>query len=217
MKTLGALATEFGTDKMPSRHGYTRHFSRILEPRRLEPLRVLELGVHNGASLQMWREYFPNGLITGIDSESRCAQYAGERISVEIGSQDDPEFLKGVVARYGPFDFILDDATHCGVDQKISFETLYLPVNPGGIYAIEDLQVSYMPGWGESFVQNVLKGKLDQVLFAGKSGWGDPRNHPEEARKFLDAMDDFERQTMSIEVFQGMVFFKKWPADEVYL
>jgi hypothetical protein len=51
---------------------YERHFEPLRQQR--QPLRILELGVSHGGSLQVWRKYFgAEACIVGIDIDPACA------------------------------------------------------------------------------------------------------------------------------------------------
>lgn len=215
MHTLSQLALQFNTDKAEDRHGYVRQYTELFEPIRREPIRLLELGVLDGASIRMWQEYFPSGEITALDCEPRCMQYEGERIKVYIGAQQDRDLCQKIAAERGPFDIVIDDASHYGEAQKASLTYLYPHLKPGGYYIIEDLHTSYWGTWGEPFVPTLLH-LIEQVLYPGGRGFphghGDIRNHPE-YEKILDQMDYFTRATRSVQIFNGMAVFKKWDED----
>ncbi len=111
-------------------------------------LRVLELGVQHGGSLQMWRKYFgENAIIYGIDIDPRCKGFEEDGCQIRIGSQDDPEFLNGVVDEMGGIDIVLDDGSHVASHQLASFKALFGRVNKGGLYIVEDLHTSYWDDW----------------------------------------------------------------------
>jgi hypothetical protein len=137
-----------GTDKADE--GHTFHLSfldvyeKYLEPMRDEPIRILEIGVRKGSSLRMWKSYFRNGSIYGLDINPDCKRYEEDRISIEIGSQDDPEFLSHCFAGIDNFDVIIDDGSHVNRHMLTSFERLfYERLSSGGIYVMEDLWCSY--------------------------------------------------------------------------
>src|SRR5690349_839743 len=70
---------------------YDRHFAKY----RNTPVKMLEIGVSKGGSLEMWREYFgPQAVIYGIDVDPECASRVDAPNQVRIGSQDDPTFLR---------------------------------------------------------------------------------------------------------------------------
>jgi methyltransferase family protein len=99
---------------------------------------VLELGVLKGHSLLMWRNAFPSARIVGLDIDPGCAWPKG--CEVVIGSQDDAELLSSL----GEFDVVVDDASHINELTLASFRALWPKVRPGGMYAIEDLDCSYV-------------------------------------------------------------------------
>lgn len=112
------------------------------------PVRFLEIGVLAGGSMRMWREYFgPSATIFGIDINPDCAAYGGTAGQVRIGSQDDPAFLRAVVAEMGGVDIVLDDGSHVASHQRASFDVLFPLLNDGGLYLIEDLHTSYWPDY----------------------------------------------------------------------
>jgi hypothetical protein len=78
---------------------YERHFA----PFRGRGISMIEIGVHRGGSLRMWRDYFgPGCRIADIDIDPACAAVADEDISIFIGDQADPKFLREVLAQTGP-------------------------------------------------------------------------------------------------------------------
>ena len=143
---------------IPNGHKWGHYFEvyrKVFETRRLQPLRILEIGVYLGSSLSLWRKYFSHAstLVVGIDIQPNCAQFAApaDGIEVRIGSQTDAIFLQQVVAEFGPFDIIIDDGSHHTAHQIQSFNHLFAGgLKPGGLYLVEDLHASYWPGWIDS-------------------------------------------------------------------
>jgi cephalosporin hydroxylase len=108
---------------------YDRHFERFRGKR----IRVLEIGIDHGGSLQVWKSYFgQDAQIVGLDIDPRCAAYAEDQISVHIGNQSDVGLLKSL----GKFDIVIDDGSHRLQDQLASFETLWPQTR--SVYLIED-------------------------------------------------------------------------------
>lgn len=121
---------------------YERYFARY----RGTPVRMLEIGVSQGGSLEMWREYFgPAATIFGVDINPNSASCVDPPNQVRIGSQADPAFLEAVVAEMGRPDVILDDGSHISSHQSASFHTLFPLLKDGGLYVIEDLHTAYWP------------------------------------------------------------------------
>jgi hypothetical protein len=129
---------------------YDKHFSVLRLRSSSQPLRMLEIGVFEGGSLDMWRRYFgPEAVIFGIDIDPACAAKVDAPNQVRIGSQDDPTFLASVLAEMGTPDIVLDDGSHIGRHQKASFAFLFPRLSEGGLYVIEDLHSSYWGGFYE--------------------------------------------------------------------
>jgi SAM-dependent methyltransferase len=127
---------------------YERHFGAY----RGRPMRMLEFGVFHGGSLQMWKHYFgPQAQIVGVDINPQCAGMAEPGIQIEIGDQENREFLAALRDKHGPFDIILDDGGHSMRQQIVTFEEMYQSVKPGGLYVVEDTHTSYFEGWNGGF------------------------------------------------------------------
>jgi hypothetical protein len=120
------------------------------------PVRMLEIGVNFGGSLELWRKYFthPGSVVVGIDYNEKCTQFDNpeHNMYVRIGKQQDQEFLRGVVEEFGPFDIVLDDASHIPAFTLQSFRYLFLHgLNDDGVYLVEDLHSCYSPDSSEPF------------------------------------------------------------------
>jgi hypothetical protein len=142
----------YNTDKIT--HGYLDVYDPILAPWVDREVKLLEIGVREGGSLQLWRDYFRLGVIIGIDIKLPERFVPGERIQVFEGSQSDERFLSEVADRTAPeaFDIIIDDASHIGELTKITFWHLFHHhLKPGGLYAIED--------WGTGYLDDFPDGK----------------------------------------------------------
>lgn len=127
---------------------YDLHIGRLIAQRRKQgnspPLRMLEIGVNQGGSLELWRKYLgPEAVIYGIDIEPDCINSANSGCEVRIGSQADHGFLETVVAEMGGLDIVLDDGSHVASHQRASFECLFPRVAADGLYICEDLITSY--------------------------------------------------------------------------
>lgn len=128
---------------------YDRYFSRW----RGKEVRFLEVGVANGGSLDMWREYFgQRARIFGIDIDEDCRRFDGIGGTVRVGSQADRQFLEQVVEEMGgEVDVVLDDGSHNMNDIKVTLEAVFPKMSDGGIYMIEDLHTSYWSPFGGGY------------------------------------------------------------------
>ncbi len=142
MDGLTELGTRYGTDKAV--HGFCAFYDEQFgdESRSFE--KIMEIGVHRGSSLYMWREYCPKAQIHGLDAVKTNIP-ATERITVYEGDQADRRDLQALLDAAGSnFDLIMDDGGHTMEQQQVSFGFLFPHVRPGGIYVIEDLHTSFM-------------------------------------------------------------------------
>jgi Cephalosporin hydroxylase len=153
---LTALAKQFGTDKWGSWHHYTPHYARHLGHLRDERFTLLEIGIggyarekQGGASLRMWRSYFPKAQILGLDIEDKSFVDT-DRIRTYQGSQTDEQLLNQIVDDADDLKVIIDDGSHRCEHIHATFDILYPLLPDDGIYAIEDLQTSYWPRFGGS-------------------------------------------------------------------
>ena len=124
---------------------YHRHFAAF---RGKSPV-VVEIGVWQGGSLQMWRDYFgPGCRIVGIDCDPRCLQFADEDTAILIGDQSDRRFLARVREQVPHIDILIDDGGHAMHQQIATFEELYPHIQPHGRYLCEDMHTSFWPQYG---------------------------------------------------------------------
>jgi hypothetical protein len=144
---------------------YHIHFSRF----RGQPIKLLEIGVYQGGSLQMWKSYFgPKAQIYGVDVDPGCKALEEEQIRIFIGDQADREFLGALRAEIGPVDIVIDDGGHRMEQQIATFEELYPWVSETGVYLVEDLHTSYWEEYGGRYRQpgtfiEYAKGFVDQI------------------------------------------------------
>jgi hypothetical protein len=130
---------------------YLNEYGRLFEPMRLVPIRLLELGVHQGSSMKMWEKYFPLATVVGLDAQARPEAFPTDaRFHFVCGAQDDPALLDQAIALAGgPFDIVIDDCSHLGCHTARSFAHLFIKgLKPGGIYVIEDICTAFTSGGG---------------------------------------------------------------------
>lgn len=166
------------------------------------PLRMLEIGVLHGGSLQLWRKYLgPEAIIFGIDINSAVLALDDPDLQVRIGSQDDPPFLRQVVAEMGGVDIVLDDGSHIAKHQRTSFETLFPLLSDGGIYAVEDLHTSYWYDFGGAYGRGGSFIEVAKRLIDDMHGW----YHGRRPALSVDALHQVPKMT----VYDSIVFIEK--------
>ena len=133
---LTELAVEFGTDKWGV-HRYTPHYQRHLEHLRREKFVLLEIGIggytrkrRSGASLKMWRWFFPKARIVGLDIEDKSFLDGGH-ITTYLGDQTDPRILQRIIDEEGAPLVVIDDGSHIPEHVRASFAILF-PLLPDG-------------------------------------------------------------------------------------
>ncbi len=151
---LGLLMQLHGTDKFSGHHydvEYERHFASLRHRR----ITLLEIGIGGytdpncgGESLKVWRDYFADGRIVGVDRYLKSLML-GHRVTIMQCDQSNRHHLLGVNAAQGPFDIIIDDGSHVQSHVMTSFRTLFPLLKPGGIYVIEDMGTCYAEGYGD--------------------------------------------------------------------
>ena len=126
---------------------YQEMFSRYREL----PINILEIGVQNGGSLEVWSEYFPNArYIVGCDIDPACAalEFDDRRIKVVVGDANDPATLKGILQISSEYNIIIDDGAHTSESIKKAFGNYFPLLAFNGLYVVEDLHCSYWPEYG---------------------------------------------------------------------
>ncbi len=157
---LSLLGEKYGTDKVS--HGFCEVYHELFKDKREEVKNVLEIGVFFGASIKMWKDYFPNAIIHGIDTFEGIQGNGDKfndagRFTYEIS---DNEELKNRIKLFcfnqsnehdlisfcnlneEKYDIIIDDGSHLMRDQQITLKYLFPLVKQGGYYIIEDLHSS---------------------------------------------------------------------------
>jgi hypothetical protein len=124
---------------------YLDVYDEIFEPYRFLPVRILEIGVQNGGSLQIWRKYFPNAaVIVGCDIDGRIERLTpGEKIKLLVGDISNFKTVEKLKLISPEFDIVIDDGSHRSEHIIAAFERLFPLISPGGCFLAEDLACSY--------------------------------------------------------------------------
>lgn len=178
--SLDEIAIKHQTDKASqfSRtyaqpHDYCRHLDRFFDALRYNPIKLLEIGVGGGESIQTWLEYFPQAKVFGIDMVHDTNPWntpklpPHERYKFIHGDQSSMVFWKSFVAMHGgDWDIIIDDGSHISNHMIVTFNFMWDFVKSGGLYEVEDLGVA--PEADQFFHnQRVNSGRgIDSIYFA---------------------------------------------------
>ena len=162
---LDNLANRYGTDKgsnlMNSKfyswkpHTYTDVYEDLFRGCRYGVESLFEMGIGSsntaipdnmgenarvGASLFMWRDFFPNAKIIGADLDLNSL-FSDERIQTFYVDQQDSVSIKKMVSQIGNtlFDIIIDDGLHSFEAGVNLFDNLFDKLKINGTYVIEDV------------------------------------------------------------------------------
>lgn len=176
MKSLHETGLKAGSDK--ARHGYLPFYEAHL--RDACPERLLELGIYKGASLEMWKRYFPNCTVEGWD---RIVRWTDEAVAgcevknVDLNSRTEIEHA----AKGATWDLIIDDAAHTMGQQQLTFSMLFKKTK---LFIMEDLHTSWRSDHGRGLTGRTT---FDLVVNLGPGGrpW-DAECATEEERTLID-------------------------------
>ncbi len=162
---LAELCDLHGSDKGSNRtinhaypwdaHRYTDFYEMFFSNKVQEVSYVFECGVGTsnssfpanmgsdgrpGASLRVWRDYFPNARVYGADIDNHVL-FKEERIETFYMNQLDPISIKSATQKFpdGMFDFMVDDGLHTFEAALTLFSNSNRLLSPRGIYVIEDV------------------------------------------------------------------------------
>ncbi len=135
-------------------HNYHIHYANAFNGKRKEVKKVLEIGVFRGHSMLMWKKYFPNAQIYGIDIDYSPHNFGinakelcenEDRITLfefDACNKDSVEFIKNQIGT--DFDIIIDDGSHHPYHQLFSLVNYTQLIKPDGYFVVEDIFMSNM-------------------------------------------------------------------------
>lgn len=99
--------------------------------------RVLEIGISDGRSILLWRDYFTNAEVVGIDID-QCNLLNNQPRITQLTTN---AYNLSLLPTLGKFDFIIDDGPHTVESQLFFLNNYPKLLNPGGIIVLEDIIV----------------------------------------------------------------------------
>lgn len=159
---LCKLAYKYGTDKCPKlKHTYTPFYFELLKDRQKSIEKVLEVGIgyyksigtevitfdrnlnrhyHKGASLKMWRDFFFNAQIYGVDIKPET-MFRDTRIKTFVCNTKDKGSIEKLIKKTGSdIDLFIDDGIHEWRDQAFLAKTVLPFLKKDVTYIIEDVR-----------------------------------------------------------------------------
>jgi SAM-dependent methyltransferase len=140
--------------------GYVDEFyDPLFTPIRDDVKNVLEIGIQNGLSIKLWRDFFPNAQIYGADIERLVDLSGEERITTYYCDAYTKAMSNSL--EDNKFDIIIDDGPHT-YDSMVFFLQNYLPkVKPGGYLVLEDIVDC---NWTPKLLEIIDKDLADDVV-----------------------------------------------------
>jgi hypothetical protein len=185
---------------------YDRHFSRY----RGTDVHIVEVGVYQGGSLQMWKQYFgPNSKIFGIDINPHCKKLEEEQIEIFIGDQEDRRFLKSLAERIPRIDILIDDGGHTMKQQINTFEELFSYIDKNGVYLAEDLHTSYWLEYGGGYKKRGTFIEYSKNFIDYINAW-----HSTQTRRL--SVTEFTRSAHSLHYYDSILVIEKRPLEKPF-
>jgi 8-demethyl-8-alpha-L-rhamnosyltetracenomycin-C 2'-O-methyltransferase len=135
---LNSLAIKYGADKW-GKHHYTPYYATLFENRK-KVRKVIEMGTGEGASLYMWRDFFPRAMIYGADIDPTRVTSVLSRMKIIGCDQSKEGDLIHLIHKTGnDIDLFVDDGSHLPQDQLFTCLTVMPMLRKDAIYVIEDV------------------------------------------------------------------------------
>jgi hypothetical protein len=116
---LTELGLKYQTDKAYF-HLFTEFYNDYFEKFLDRPINILEIGIFEGKSLLMLKEFFPESTIYSIDINPKSVDLnLGNNINKYLCSQDDFPKLQKIFNNI-KFDIIIEDGSHMTSHQQTS-------------------------------------------------------------------------------------------------
>lgn len=150
MSKLVELINDELTDKNTT-HSYIEIYENLFESKKYESNNILEIGIgnvykKNGGSIKLWKDYFPNSTIYGLDIcditnvNDEIINKDRIKLYTSINAYEKTFIEKEFINKNLKFDILIDDGPHT-LESMIFFIENYLPLlNKNGILVIEDIQ-----------------------------------------------------------------------------
>lgn len=128
---------------------YFTIYEELLGQYRGKEIVLVEVGVFNGGSLFMWREYLgPKARIIGIDLNPDAREWENHGFEIFIGDQSSDAFWINLFEKIGNIDVLVDDGGHTNRQQIVTTHHATQNINDGGILIVEDVHTNYFREFG---------------------------------------------------------------------
>lgn len=158
-----------------STHDYIKgYYGKEFSDKRDLKINLMEIGVHRGPSIVLWKSWFKNSEVIGVDNEDLYEEPpVYDKLIIEDAYTDD--FINSFNDEY--FDYIIDDGPHTLESQIISATKWIHKIKPGGKLIIEDIQsIDWINHLENSLDKSIVssyrtfdlrnnKGRYDDIIF----------------------------------------------------
>tara|TARA_Y100000741_G_scaffold297947_1_gene238934 strand:+ start:1620 stop:2444 length:825 start_codon:yes stop_codon:yes gene_type:complete len=178
---------------------YFEIYDEILNKYQNKKITIVEIGILNGGSLFMWKNYFKKkARIIGIDLNPKAKKWQKYGFEIFIGDQSNINFWEYFFKKVGKVDIIIDDGGHTNKQQIITVNETIPYIKKGGVLIIEDVHASYMTKFSNPSkysLINFCKKLVDQINY--KSNLINYKK-----------INNLQKRLFSIEFFESIVVFK---------
>ena len=189
---LDALSEKYGTDKGGrvrnsafdwEPHNYSQLYTLLYDHRRNKVQDVFECGIgsknlsvygnmgaraNEGASLKVWRDYFPNAKIIGVDIDEKCL-FSDDRISTfQLDQTKTAEITELAKSLNLDFDLVVDDGLHLFEAGITLYSGLRHRMKRGSYYCIEDVHFKDLLKYQDWYEKSDMAVPMSCVTFRGK-------------------------------------------------
>jgi hypothetical protein len=134
------------SDKGTTHDYISAYYDNEFTPKRFEPISILEIGIHAGLSLKLWKDWFENANIYAIDPCKEVPIF--EEILDEVNQMENVKIIKddayseNILNMFEDcsLDYIIDDGPHTLYSQIYSIKHWLKKIKTGGKLIIEDIQ-----------------------------------------------------------------------------
>lgn len=187
---------------------YIEVYDKWFNKYRGKEVHILEIGVSQGGSIELWKKYFGDKLhYYGIDINPRCKELEEENVKIFIGEQEDRNFWKNLKAELPRLDILIDDGGHTMLQQIVTFEEMLNHVKDDGIYLCEDTQTSYMYSYHGGYKKSNTFIEYSKNFIDQLHAW-----YSEDKSKLT--INNFTNSVYGIHFYTGMVIIEKMPMSK---
>mgnify|MGYP001338635071 CR=1 FL=1 len=124
---------------------YFEIYENLFKRFKNKKITLVEVGIGNGGSLFMWRNYFgKKAKIIGVELNPEAKKLEKNGFKVCIGDQSNPVFWKNFYKKFGKIDILIDDGGHTNLQQITTLMESMNHINYGGMIVVEDTHTSFM-------------------------------------------------------------------------